>query len=105
MKKMIYTVVASVAAAASLGAAPTPATASGCGYTVNTTVHLRSGPGTTYASWGLLRKGDAVTEPLSPRLWWGHRRGRAAPASAPKNSVTWIMLSVILPGAPCGKRG
>ncbi|WP_405548094.1 SH3 domain-containing protein (plasmid) [Streptomyces phaeochromogenes] len=52
-----------------LGAAP--ATANSCGYEVTSTVHLRSGPGTSYKSWGLLRKGDSVTNPSKKQgSWW-----------------------------------
>lgn len=97
---MIYTVVASGAAAASLGAAPTPVAASGCGYTVNTTVRLRSGPGTTYASWGLLRKGDVVTEPRKKhRTWWN-----VSPVTEPQSglngdTVGWVDRHYLQPSA------
>ena len=95
---MISTAVvgATLAATALFGAAP--ATASGCGSEVTSTVHLRSGPGTAFASWGLLRKGDAVTEPMSKKgAWW-----KVSPTARPRSglsidAVGWVHRRYLKP--------
>ncbi|MYW62548.1 SH3 domain-containing protein [Streptomyces sp. SID8379] len=69
-----------LAGGALFGAAPASAD---CGYYVTDTVNLRSGPGTGYASYGLLRKDDHVAV-LGKKGQWR----KVTPMDDPKSGLS-----------------
>lgn len=74
------------------------ATANSCGYDVTSTIHLRSGPGTNYKSWGLLRKDDSVTNPTKKRgAWWKVSPMVEAQSGLSVNKVGWVHKSHLKP--------
>ncbi|MFE6889407.1 SH3 domain-containing protein [Streptomyces sp. NPDC057694] len=83
MRKKISSAVAGVVLAGSALLAGAPPAAAGCGYYVTDTVNLRSGPGTGYSSYGLLRKDDQVAV-LGKKGQWR----KVTPMNDPKSGLS-----------------
>ncbi|MFD8940250.1 hypothetical protein ACFV0R_34210 [Streptomyces sp. NPDC059578] len=97
MRRMMVTTAAM--AAVVCGAGPVPAAVGApaaarfhqCGYEVeNGPLHLRSGPGTRYASLGLLRENDWLHADRARGRWWHVELSAASRGGLPVSADGWV---------------
>ncbi|MFI7396229.1 hypothetical protein [Streptomyces tendae] len=93
---MIAAAAAATFTATALFASPAPAVASGCGYEATTTVHFRSGPGSSYVSLGLLRDGDRVGSPQKKQDgWWKTFTMERTASGISAGNTGWVKASYL----------
>ncbi|MGW3681564.1 hypothetical protein [Streptomyces prasinus] len=96
MRKTITALACIAALGGGVLAGSGPASANSCGYQAKTTMHFRSGPGTGYTSWGLLREGDRLGRPQEKRNGWWKTFTMDRTASGIKSGKTgWVKGSYL----------
>ncbi|MEU8623156.1 SH3 domain-containing protein [Streptomyces sp. NPDC048623] len=68
-----------------------------CGFDITTTVHLRSGPGSRYASLGLLRQGDDVDLTGEKGGWYRVTLADRSHSGIKNGTAGWVSKQYIRP--------